>query len=172
MSVVRHTVIESGLGELTLVADGDTLTGLYFPQHWYPPVDDAIGPFVEAGSDPVFTATATELAEYLDGSRIRFDVPIATTGSPFQEQVWALLRQIPFGETRTYAELGGMLGDRRLARKVGQAVGRNPVSVIIGCHRVVATNGGLAGYAGGLERKRQLLDHEQAATALVGAGRA
>ena len=89
-----------------------------------------------------------------------FDLPTATHGSAFEERVWALLRELPFGETTTYGDLAESLGDRNLARRVGQAVGRNPLSIVVGCHRVVGKGGELRGYAGGLDRKRFLLDLE------------
>ena len=159
---IRHTTIATAIGELTLVADGDAVTGVYFPDHWHPPVAGTIGPVVEADGDPLFIAARTELAEYLDGERTTFDVPVRTAGDAFQEQVWAMLRDLPFSETTTYGELAERLGDRTLARRVGQAVGRNPVSILIGCHRVVGKDGALTGYAGGLERKRRLLELEGA----------
>ncbi|MEU3271443.1 methylated-DNA--[protein]-cysteine S-methyltransferase [Saccharomonospora sp. NPDC006951] len=167
-TAVRHTRIDSALGELTLVADGDVLTGVYFERHWYPPAEDAIGPLVEAEADPLFTETATQLADYLAGERTEFTVPIATHGDAFQERVWSLLRDIPFGTTTTYGELAERLGGRSLAQLVGRAVGRNPLSIVIACHRVVGKDGGLTGYAGGLDRKRKLLDLEQPGPAEAG----
>ncbi|WP_419817650.1 methylated-DNA--[protein]-cysteine S-methyltransferase [Glaciibacter flavus] len=159
---LRHTTITTAIGELTLVADGGALTGVYFPGHWHPPVAGTIGAAVDAETDPLFVAVRTELGEYLAGDRTTFDVPVRTTGDAFHEQVWAMLRELPFGVTTTYGELAERLGDRTLARRVGQAVGRNPVSILIGCHRVVGKDGALTGYAGGLERKRRLLELEGA----------
>lgn len=103
---------------------------------------------------------ATQLHHYLEGDRAAFDVPVSLRGNAFQLRVWELLETIPFGETTTYGTLAGQLGDRTLARAVGRAVGQNPVSVIVPCHRVVASDGALTGYAGGLERKRLLLSLE------------
>jgi len=165
----RHTRIESALGELTLVAGGDKLVGLYFPHHWYRPSEDTFGRLVEAGSDPLFAEVAVQLGGYLTGHRTAFDIPTALAGDEFQQRVWALLTDIVYGETTTYGALGAKLGDPALAQKVGQAVGRNPLSVIVPCHRVVGRDGKLTGYAGGIARKRFLLDLE--APALAQAGR-
>ncbi|MEU8075215.1 methylated-DNA--[protein]-cysteine S-methyltransferase [Catellatospora citrea] len=164
----RHTRIDTGLGELTFVADGDELIGLYFPGHWYPPKPEAIGPYVDADGDALFTRTAEELAEYLAGRRTSFDVPVALHGDDFQQRVWALLREIPHGGTTTYGALAAELGNPALAQRVGQAVGRNPVSVIVPCHRVVGSDGRLTGFAGGLERKQFLLELEEPAGVKAG----
>lgn len=157
----HHTIIETGIGELTLVADGGALTGIYYPQHWHKPADEGFGPLVEASADPLFVAVAEQFAEYLAGRRTSFEIPTAAVGDAFQKRVWGLLDEIPYGETTTYGALAEKLGDKSLARVVGQAVGRNPLSVIVPCHRVVGSDGGLTGYAGGLERKRLLLDIEE-----------
>ncbi len=164
----QHTRIDTGLGELTLISDGQALTGLYFPHHWYPPKPDQLGPSVDVTTDPLFSAVATQLDEFLAGERTEFEVPVRTSGDEFQEQVWALLAQIPYGSTSTYGALAEQLGNTALAQRVGQAVGHNPVSVIVPCHRVVGSTGKLTGYAGGLDRKRQLLELEKPAHARVG----
>jgi len=156
----RYAVIDSVLGQLTLVAHDASLVGLYFPHHWHPPAQDALGEQVDVSSDGLLTVVTMQLTEYLAGSRERFDVPIATQGDHFQEQVWALLMGIPYGGTTTYGALARRLGDASLARAVGGAVGRNPLSVLVPCHRVIGTNGKLTGYAGGIHRKRLLLDLE------------
>jgi methylated-DNA-[protein]-cysteine S-methyltransferase len=160
----RHTRIETILGELTLVADGDTLTGLYFPHHWYRPA--IVGAFVSG--DPFFAGVASQLDDYLAGRRTSFDLPVALAGDEFQRRVWDLLTEIPYGSTTTYGALAARLGDPTLARLVGQAVGRNPVSIVVPCHRVVGKDGRLTGYAGGLRRKQQLLDLEEPALAKAG----
>ena len=123
----------------------------------------------ESGEAPVRdeTAAATaagQLCEYFAGTRERFDLSLAPAGTPFRQQVWRLLLEIPHGQTATYGEIANRLGTPDAARAVGGAVGRNPLAVVIPCHRVVGTNGALTGYAGGLDRKRWLLNHE--ATAL------
>lgn len=158
----RHATLPTSLGGLLAIAEGPAIVGLYFPGHWYPPNAHAVGLEVDAQSDPLFALAAAQLGEYLDGRRTAFDVPVTTGGDAFQEQVWRMLRDIPYGETTTYGALAERLGDRTLARRVGQAVGRNPVSILIPCHRVVGANGSLTGYAGGLERKQALLELEGA----------
>ncbi len=159
----RHALIATDeLGDLTLVASGSALSGVYFRGHWTMPDETAFGEEVESASDPVLSQAARELTQYLHGERTAFDVATAADGSWFEERVWALLRELPFGETTTYGELADRLGDRALARRVGHAVGRNPLSIIVGCHRVVGSDGNLRGYAGGLERKQFLLELEGA----------
>jgi methylated-DNA-[protein]-cysteine S-methyltransferase len=164
----RHALIGSPLGELTLAADGDALTGVYFRHHWHPPTADTLGRSVRPDVDDVFRRAADQLSEYFAGERTRFDVPIALIGEPGQRRVWNLLPDIGYGETRTYGELAATLADGSTAYDVGQAVGRNPLSVIVPCHRVVGKNGALTGYAGGLRRKRFLLDLEAPVPAAAG----
>lgn len=168
----RHAVIEiEPLGALTLVASGTALVGVYFPGHWTLPDPTTFGSEVDAEGDRVLSAAAAELREYLEGERTSFDTPTAACGTAFEERVWEQLRAIPYGETATYGDLAEMFGSRSRARLVGRAVGRNPLSVIVGCHRVVGASGELRGYAGGLERKRFLLDHEQGVAALASKAR-
>ena len=165
MSDTRHAYLPTHIGDLLVVATGDALVGLYFPRHWYPPEASAIGELVDAADDAVFVNLARQLDEYFAGERTAFDLTVTTAGTPFQEDVWALLRDIPFGETTTYGELARTLGNVNLAQLVGQAVGHNPVSIIIPCHRVVGASGKLTGFAGGLERKQLLLELEEPAEA-------
>ena len=157
----RHTVIDSSLGELTLVANDDALTGVYFQHHWHPPAADVLGHYVEATADALLGRAKKQVDEYLAGERTQFDLPIALVGEPSQQRVWELLADIAYGQTITYGELAAKLGDGTTAYEVGQAVGRNPLSVIVPCHRVVGKNAVLTGYAGGLKRKRSLLDLEE-----------
>jgi methylated-DNA-[protein]-cysteine S-methyltransferase len=164
----RHTVIDSPVGELTLVADGDALTGVYFRHHWHPPTAAALGSYVEPGGDELFRRAADQLHEYLAGERTQFDLPVALVGDPRRRRIWDLLPGIGFGRTKTYGELAAELGDGTTAYEVGQAVGRNPLSIVVPCHRVVGKDGALTGYAGGLKRKRFLLDLEEQAPAEVG----
>ncbi|GGB76974.1 methylated-DNA--protein-cysteine methyltransferase [Knoellia flava] len=164
-STRRHTTLATELGDLLAVAEGDALAGLYFPRHWHPPAAGSTGPEVSATGDPVFEATRTQLAEYVRRERTTFTVPTVTHGDAFSERVWDLLMGIPYGETTTYGAIARELGNPRLAQRVGQAVGRNPVSVLIPCHRVVGADGSLTGYAGGLERKARLLEIEEPAEA-------
>jgi methylated-DNA-[protein]-cysteine S-methyltransferase len=149
-----HTILPSPLGELTVVRDDDALVGLYFPDHWRQPDPFGRGPRTDHGFDDA----ATQLDEYFAGQRQAFDLPLKSRGDPFQQSVWQLLRQIPFGQTVTYGELAGRLGAG--AQQVGRAVGGNPLSIFVPCHRVVGQGGKLTGYAGGLQRKRLLLELE------------
>lgn len=165
-----HTVVESPLGPLTLVADDEgRLAGLYMRDQRYRPADERFGDAVDLnpGSPPrpgspeaVLAQAAEQLAEYFAGTRHALDVPQAPLGTPFQRQVWAALARIPYGETRTYAEVADQIGRPTAVRAVGAAIGRNPLCVVVPCHRVLGTGGSLTGYAGGLERKRLLLDLE------------
>ena len=159
----RHAVIDSPLGELTLVADGDALIGLYFRHHWYRPHAEAFGPRVDAKSDALLAKTQAQLIDFLAGDRTGFDMPTALRGDDLQRRVWDRLTAIPYGVTVTYGELAAELADGSTAQEVGAAVGRNPLSIIVPCHRVVGQSGKLTGYAGGLERKKFLLDLEEPA---------
>jgi methylated-DNA-[protein]-cysteine S-methyltransferase len=164
----RHTVIESPLGELTLVADGDALTGVYFRHHWHPPTADVMGRYVDPAGDELFSNARDQLHEYLAGARTEFDLPIALRGEPRQLSVWNLLGDIGYGQTRTYGELAAALADGTTAYEVGQTVGRNPLSIVVPCHRVLGKGGALTGYAGGLKRKRFLLELEEPAPTAAG----
>jgi methylated-DNA-[protein]-cysteine S-methyltransferase len=152
----RHTVLASPIGDLTVVRDDDGVTGVYFPRHWTRPDRAAFGPRTEDGFEDV----AAQLAEYFAGTRRDFDLLTHATGTESQRRVWALIAAIPYGDTATYGELARKLGDGTTAQEVGAAVGSNPLSILVGCHRVVGAGGALTGYAGGLARKRHLLDLE------------
>ena len=154
---VTHTVIGSPIGDITLVGDGGTLVGLYFSGHWPRPDRSGFGPRGDDGFDDAIA----QLAQYFAGERVTFDLPVDAKGDTFQRRVWALIEQIPYGQTSTYGELARQLGNASLARDVGVAVGSNPLCVIVPCHRVLGRNGSLTGYAGGLKRKRHLLDLEE-----------
>lgn len=164
----RHTIIDSPLGELTLVANVDALAGLYFRHHWHRPAADDLGRYVEPAAEALFARAADQLHEYLTGERTRFDLPIALIGEPRQRRVWELLGDIAYGQTATYGELAAKLADGTTAYEVGQTVGRNPLSIVVLCHRIVGKNGALTGYAGGLKRKRFLLDLEAPVPAAAG----
>ncbi len=154
-----YTIVESPMGELTVVAREDgALTGVYFEQHKRRPARDTFG----AREDGAFGEVRRQFAEYFAGERTEFDLPLAPVGDEFQLRVWDLLRKIPYGETRSYGDLARELGDVALAQAVGAANGRNPLMVVVPCHRVVGADGSLVGYAGGLARKRTLIDLEQA----------
>ncbi len=139
IAVTEHTVVATRLGELTVVRDGRSLTGLYFPRHWPRP----------------------ELDEYLVGQRSTFDLPVEARGTEFQRRVWDLITQVPYGQTTTYGDLARRLGEDVSPQDVGAAVGRNPLCILIPCHRVIGSTGKLSGYAGGLDRKRALLEIER-----------
>jgi methylated-DNA-[protein]-cysteine S-methyltransferase len=164
----RHAIVDTELGELTVVAEDDAVVGIYFPGHWTMPPPGSIGREVDPGDDALIEVAGSQLHEYLAGDRTSFELPTASAGDDFQEEVWEILRAIPFGETTTYGEIAERLGDRTQARAVGQAVGRNPLSIVVGCHRVVGKDGKLTGFAGGLERKRFLLELEAPVPAEAG----
>jgi methylated-DNA-[protein]-cysteine S-methyltransferase len=159
----RHAVIDSPLGELTLVADGGALIGLYFRNHWFRPPTGAFGPRVNADNDTLLSETTAQLGEFLAGGRAEFDLPTELRGDDRQRRVWNRLATIPYGDTVTYGNLAAELADGTTAQEVGAVVGRNPLSVVVPCHRVVGKNGKLTGYAGGIERKKFLLDLEEPA---------
>ena len=142
--------LESPIGTLVLECDGDVLIGLWLPReqrHRRNDVDDV---------PPVLKETATQLEEYFAGERRDFDVRLELDGTPFQQAVWSELQRIPYGETISYGELARRVGRPNGPRAVGQANGRNPVPIIVPCHRVLASNG-IGGYGGGLPVKRALL---------------
>jgi methylated-DNA-[protein]-cysteine S-methyltransferase len=154
---VRHTVTGSPVGDLTLVADGSALIGLYFDGHSRNPRLPSLGPRDDSG----FADVIAQLEEYFAGVRTSFSVELAPRGSAFELSVWKQLLEIPYGETRTYGQLAVALGDPGGAQAVGNANGWNPISIIVPCHRVVGSDGRLTGYAGGLSRKRFLLALEE-----------
>jgi methylated-DNA-[protein]-cysteine S-methyltransferase len=157
-----HTTVDTRIGELTLVNDDGALSGVYFPGHWTRPDPAGFG----ARSDHGFEEVERQLAEYLSGERTAFELETSAVGDPFQRRVWEMLAEIPYGRTTTYGEIARELGNPTLARRVGGAVGQNPLSLVVPCHRVVGKDGALTGYAGGLERKRFLLELEGATLAL------
>jgi methylated-DNA-[protein]-cysteine S-methyltransferase len=159
----RHAVIDTSLGELTVVAEGSALIGVYFRHHWRRPDASAFGPQVDAADDGLLAEAQRQLTAYLAGNRSAFDLPIELRGDEWHLRVWNMLTAIPYGGTVTYGELATALGDGTTAQEVGQAVGSNPLSIVVPCHRVVGKNGQLTGYAGGLARKQILLDVEEPA---------
>ena len=156
MTAVTRTV-PSPVGPLLLVGDGARLTGLFMTKQRHHPVIESPTEDPEAYADAV-----TQLDEWFAGERREFDLALAPRGSAFQKQVWDVLRQIPFGDTMTYGEVAARVGRPGSARAIGAAVGRNPIGIVVPCHRVVGASGALTGYAGGLDRKKWLLDHEKA----------
>ena len=151
------TEVPSPIGPIRLTEVGNALTGVFMLKHKYGP---AGFPDAERGESALLSEGAKQLAAYFEGTLRDFDLPLNPIGSDFQRQVWDELRRIPFGETTSYMAVAKRIGDPRHVRAVGSANGRNPISIIIPCHRVVGSDGSLVGYGGGLERKRWLLDHE------------
>ncbi|HBW19762.1 MAG: methylated-DNA--[protein]-cysteine S-methyltransferase [Streptosporangiaceae bacterium] len=157
-----HVTIDSPVGPLTLVAAGRSLTALYLADQRHAPGLAALGPPGDPAAEP-FAAAAAQLAAYFAGQLSSFDLPLEPAGTPFQQRVWAALRDIPYGQTASYGQLAGRIGQPAASRAVGLANGRNPIAIIIPCHRVIGSDGSLTGYGGGLERKRYLLDLERRA---------
>jgi methylated-DNA-[protein]-cysteine S-methyltransferase len=165
---IRHTAIDSPLGPLTLSASGEHLTGLYFGRHDRRPTVAALGEYVAPDSDALLRRAASQVGDYLTGQRKDFDLPLLLAGKPRQRRIWELLSNIDYGQTTTYGELAVQLADGTIACEVGQTCGRNPLSIIVPCHRVIGKNGALTGYAGGLDRKRFLLELEEPACCPAG----
>ncbi|MEU3627447.1 cysteine methyltransferase [Amycolatopsis coloradensis] len=159
-----HTVIDSPYGPLTLVADGESLCCLFMDQQRHRPAEETFG-HPDPGA-PIFRETEKQLKEYFAGQRKDFDLPLSFGGTEFQRMVWEGLLGIPYGETVSYGQLADRLGRPAASRAVGLANGKNPISIIVPCHRVVGSNGDLTGYGGGVERKRQLLDFEREGSTL------
>ncbi|MFC9650397.1 MULTISPECIES: methylated-DNA--[protein]-cysteine S-methyltransferase [unclassified Streptomyces] len=157
---IVHTVIDSPYGPLTLVATDGALSGLYMVGQRHRPPEETFG---EPDPRP-FPEVVRQLGAYFDGELTEFDLPLRLNGTPFQREVWAQLQRIPYGETRSYGELAEFLGKPGASRAVGLANGKNPVGIIVPCHRVIGSTGGLTGYGGGLDRKQRLLVFEGAAT--------
>ncbi len=158
-AAVTQSVVASPIGPLTLVAAGGALAGVYLDAERVPA---AVAGAAAAGEDAsALAAAAGQLAEYFAGQRTEFGLPLALNGTDFQRRVWAALRKIPYGETISYGELARGLGQPSASRAVGLANGRNPIPIIVPCHRVVGSDGSLTGYGGGLDRKRFLLALEQ-----------
>jgi methylated-DNA-[protein]-cysteine S-methyltransferase len=152
---VRYRVarVESPVGPLTLVAGDRGLRSVLF-QREAPPADAV------AGTHPLLAAADEQLREYFAGERLSFELPLDLVGTAFQRQAWLALVSIPYGSTLSYGEQARRLGHPRAARAVGAANGRNPLSIVLPCHRLVGADGRLTGYGGGLDAKRALLEHE------------
>ena len=155
----KTAVYGSPIGPLTIVASDVGVRAVLWP-HDDPSRVPLAGPTVEQHDHAVIRAAMTQLAEYFAGERRDFDVPLDPVGTAFQQAAWTALRTIPYGETVSYGEQAARMGDRRKARAVGAANGRNPISIIVPCHRVVGSTGALTGFAGGLDTKAWLLHHE------------
>ncbi|ETW98343.1 MAG: hypothetical protein ETSY1_19165 [Candidatus Entotheonella factor] len=157
-AAVYEGIIESPLGPICLMGTDQGLTRVDF-QHGERPVDRPLSGRTPPG---YFDQAMQQLREYFEGARQAFDLPLAPPGTAFQQQVWQALQQIPYGRTTTYQDLAAHLGKPTASRAVGSANGRNPIAIIIPCHRVIGRDGRLRGYAGGLHLKQQLLQHEGA----------
>ena len=164
-SAIYFDRMPSPLGEMVLASDGQALTGAWFDGQRHQP---AVALAWQRRPDlPVLRRAALELAEYFAGERIEFGLPLAPSGTPFQRAVWQAIAGVPYGATVAYRELAARAGRPECIRAAGAATGRNPLSIVIPCHRIVAANGALTGYAGGLARKRALLALENGAVAAV-----
>lgn len=159
---LTYTSADSPIGELLLLGDGQALHGLY--------MQDGRKPMRIASqwrrSAAAFADVLAQLREYFAGERTTFDTRLSMAGNPFELRVWRALAEIPYGETVSYGEIARRVGAPTAARAVGLANGRNPIAVIVPCHRVIGADGSLTGYGGGLERKRLLLELEQGQTRL------
>jgi len=155
MNVFCH--LQSPIGRLMLTSDGAALTGLYMePSRKMQSTDG----WSEDAAAPPLAAALRQLTEYFAGTRREFDLPLRMRGTEFQKRVWQELTEIPYGETWSYGELAKRINNPSASRAVGLANGRNPISILVPCHRVIGADGSLTGYGGGLERKRWLLAHE------------
>jgi methylated-DNA-[protein]-cysteine S-methyltransferase len=171
--IVRWCRIETPLGTVRIVARGEAIAGIWFDGQKYDAVPDAA--WHESPNDPLLRDAARQLREYFAGRRERFDLALAPQGTAFQKSVWREIAKVPAGRTASYGDLARRIGRPSAARAVGAAVGRNPLSVAVPCHRIVGSDGSLTGYAGGLDRKRALLALEcvevDAAQDAIAAGR-
>jgi methylated-DNA-[protein]-cysteine S-methyltransferase len=157
--MIYFTFYESPIQSLRLVSNGRSLLGIYMmsEKHDRTPQND----WFEDASVAPFAETKQQLTAYFAGTLTAFDLPLQMQGTLFQQQVWAALKTIPYGTTKSYGELAQQIGQPKAARAVGLANGQNPVSIVVPCHRVIGANGKLTGYGGGIERKQWLLNHER-----------
>ncbi len=156
-----HVVVDSPIEDLTLTSDGDTLTGVFMAEHRHTD-RTGWGDRLELGDAPaVLVEAAGQLAAYFAGERTTFDLALGAAGTDFQQRVGSTLTQIPYGHTWSYAELARAAGVPGASRAVGMANGRNPISIVVPCHRVIGADGSLTGYGGGVARKQTLLDLER-----------
>jgi len=156
MNIFCH--VESPIGRLTLTSDGTALTGLYMATPGKRPVFGR--EWAQNGAAGPLPLVVRQLQEYFAGTRRKFDLPLHMEGTGFQQRVWRALTEIPYGETWSYGQLARRIGNANASRAVGLANGRNPIAVIVPCHRVIGADGSLTGFGGGLPRKQWLLTHE------------
>ena len=153
--------LDSPIGRLRLVATDQGLSHLLFDQQVGEDLESD-GDEVEADDHPVLAAATAQLAEYFAGRRQEFDIPLDLSGTEFQRAAWSALANVPFGETRSYRQQAEAIGRPKAVRAIGAANGKNPVPIVLPCHRIVGSDGSLTGYGGGLPIKEYLLNHEQA----------
>lgn len=158
--LLQRRTIDSPVGQLRLVATETALFAVLWPEEREGRVKFTTEPV--DGDNKVLRQTTKQLGEYFAGKRRSFDLPLELRGTEFQQQVWLELAEIPFAETSTYGKQAAAIGRPRAIRAVGSANGRNPLSIVLPCHRIVGADGKLTGFAGGLDTKRWLLDHERA----------
>lgn len=149
--------LETPIGPLTITATKKAVTAIRFGTQ----VPEGSTPCTGAGATPLLRKAAEEIGDYFAGSRRKFTLPLAPEGTPFQQKVWEALRTIPYGETRTYKQIAIQIGHNQSFRAVGMASNRNPIAIVVPCHRVIGYDGKLTGYAGGLDIKEQLLELEK-----------
>lgn len=167
-AVLSSTEMDSPVGSLTLVASDAGLRAVLWPTDTPRRVPLDSGSTVEPnGEHPVLVEAVRQLREYFEGRRRDFDLPLDPAGTDFQQSAWTALRSIPYGTTVSYGEQAERMGDKRKARAVGAANGKNPISIVVPCHRVVGANGSLTGFAGGIETKDWLLTHERRTAGLT-----
>jgi len=159
MTPLQYRIVDSPVGPLTLAGNGSTLMHLRMVGQTHEPDRSGWEP---AGAD-AFADVVAQLEAYFAGELIAFDIELELTGTEFQRRVWAALQTIPYGETRSYGQIAEQIGSPTASRAVGMANGRNPIGIIVPCHRVIGSSGGLTGYGGGIERKRTLLELEMTA---------
>ena len=162
-TTTHYAVIPSPVGDLTLTGAEGLLTGCWFDGR------TGTAPLVDGllHDERIFAPVLEQLESYFAGELREFDLALEPTGTPFQHEVWAQLRAIPYGETRSYGQVASRLGSAKKSRAVGLANGRNPISIIVPCHRVIGADGSLTGFGGGIDRKRFLLDLESGVDALL-----
>jgi methylated-DNA-[protein]-cysteine S-methyltransferase len=158
-AVIGYRYYDSPLGRMLVVASREALQGVHFiDEKYYPGVR---AEWADDHSHPIINATIQQLSEYFLGDRQRFDLPLEPSGTEFQKKVWRALLTIPYGQTRSYGRIAKQISNRLAMRAVGAAAGRNPISIIVPCHRVIGVDGSLTGYAGGIGRKQALLALEE-----------
>lgn len=155
MKTTYWTALDSPVGRLYLTSDSEQLTGILLPNHFSDTESRPLG--VEKDDLSIFTRTRAQLEAYFQGTLQEFDLPLAPLGTAFQQRVWEELCRIPYGVTISYGELAQRIGSPKAVRAVGQANGRNPIPIVVPCHRVIGSSGKLVGYGGGLPVKTQLL---------------